>query len=342
MTVEKLFLTVFKVPTGGFVGHTSGHPEILDIAKTRLINAKEKGAILGWHALRCGDDLGIIISHRKDAHELIWNVFGSCAETSASLKLYGADTLLERFRNSAFPCDLGQMGIGVAQIEFVERQSEPFCIFMADKAMCGAFNLPLYRIFADPFNTNGLLKDPLMTEGFTFTVIDRNEKKSADFRLPQDTYDCLSVIGKTERYSVVKVTRNSDALVSAVTSAPTENDPILIIRCEDGLPAAGETIEPFAYPCLVRGYMRGAGNSPLMPVPFYESNPVRADGPPRLIAAGFQLANGRLIGPHDMFDDPGFDNARQKALRINDYLGLHGGAHLNNGQIRGSVKKRFV
>ncbi|MFQ6134254.1 MAG: fructose 1,6-bisphosphatase, partial [Nitrososphaerales archaeon] len=41
-------------------------------------------------------------------------------------------------------------------------------------------------------------------------------------------------------------------------------------------------------------------------------------------ALGFQIANGMLVGPSDMFDDPAFDLARSKANKIADYLRRHG------------------
>src|SRR3989304_3642425 len=62
----------------------------------------------------------------------------------------------------------------------------------------------------------------------------------------------------------------------------------------------------------------------IISLPFYEANPTRFDGPPRVIAAGFQLANGRFIGPHDMFDDPSFDETRKKANDIAEYMRRHG------------------
>jgi fructose 1,6-bisphosphate aldolase/phosphatase len=36
------------------------------------------------------------------------------------------------------------------------------------------------------------------------------------------------------------------------------------------------------------------------------------------------LADGMLNEPVDMFDDPGFDRARSKALKIADYMRRHG------------------
>ena len=59
-------------------------------------------------------------------------------------------------------------------------------------------------------------------------------------------------------------------------------------------------------------------------VPFHESTPSRFDGPPRVIAAGFQLANGELIGPRDMFADPSFDLARHQTNEMADMMRRHG------------------
>jgi len=70
--------------------------------------------------------------------------------------------------------------------------------------------------------------------------------------------------------------------------------------------------------------MRGSHRGPLMPVAFHEANPTRFDGPPRVIAAGFQLSEGKLIGPVDLFNDPAFDGARRRANEIADYLRQHG------------------
>jgi fructose 1,6-bisphosphate aldolase/phosphatase len=61
-----------------------------------------------------------------------------------------------------------------------------------------------------------------------------------------------------------------------------------------------------------------------MPVAQRNAYPVRFDGPPRVMAMGFQIADGMLIGPADMFDDPAYDPSRQKAAEIADYMRRHG------------------
>jgi fructose 1,6-bisphosphate aldolase/phosphatase len=42
------------------------------------------------------------------------------------------------------------------------------------------------------------------------------------------------------------------------------------------------------------------------------------------IALGFQLADGPLIGPRDMFDDPGFNEARRAYNTLADLMRRHG------------------
>jgi fructose 1,6-bisphosphatase len=61
--------------------------------------------------------------------------------------------------SDAFSGDLRGMGPGYAELELTERPSEPVLCF-ADKTNPGAWNLPLFRTFADPFTTAGLVIDP--------------------------------------------------------------------------------------------------------------------------------------------------------------------------------------
>lgn len=70
--------------------------------------------------------------------------------------------------------------------------------------------------------------------------------------------------------------------------------------------------------------MRGSHYGPLMPVSVKQATPTRFDGPPRVACLGFQLADGTLVGPRDMFDDPSYDEARRDANRIADVLRMHG------------------
>lgn len=332
---DTVTLSVIKADVGGFVGHTSVHTDLMDAARDRLSVEKEKGTIADFHVTRCGDDLQLIMTHghgidNERIHKLAWNVFLECTEIARKLKLYGAGQDLLK---DAFSGTVRGMGPGVAEMEFRERKSDPVIVFMADKTSPGAWNLPLFQIFANPFNTAGLIIDPTMHEGFRFRVIDVFENKAIELSCPEDMYDLLMFIGAMRRF-MIKEIRRRDGEIAACASTQKlsliagkyvgKDDPVMIVRCQSGFPAVGEALEPFTFPHIVEGWMRGSHHGPLMPVPFYEANPSRFDGPPRVIAAGFQVSNGMLIGPRDLFDDPAFDEARRKANEVANYLRSHG------------------
>jgi fructose 1,6-bisphosphate aldolase/phosphatase len=132
---------------------------------------------------------------------------------------------------------------------------------------------------------------------------------------------------------VNKVIRRVDGMVAAISSWPRPvgighsagtDDPVLVVRCQNGLPTVGEATEAFAFPHLVSGWMRGTYQGPMMPVAVKDARSVRYDGPPRVTASGFQLANGEFVGPVDLFDDPAFDNVRRQAINIVEYMRRHG------------------
>ncbi|HDD53589.1 MAG TPA: fructose 1,6-bisphosphatase [Thermosulfidibacter takaii] len=332
----KVTLSVIKADIGGYVGHSHMHPKVLDVASESLDGAKADGLILDFKVLYCGDDLELIMTHTKgeedpDIHKLAWDTFIRCTELAKKLKLYGAgqDLLAD-----AFSGNVKGMGPGVAEMEIEERKSEPVIIFMADKTSPGAWNLPLFRIFADPFCTAGLVIDPSMHDGFIFDVLDVIENVKIEMSCPEEMYDLLVFLGAPARYMVRGVYRKRDNEVAAKASVQRLNlmagryvgkdDPVLIVRAQSGFPAVGEVLEPFSFPHLVEGWMRGSHHGPFMPVSFKYATPSRFDGPPRVIAAGFQLNEGMLVGPVDMFDDPSFDYARQKALEVTEYMRRHG------------------
>jgi fructose 1,6-bisphosphate aldolase/phosphatase len=108
--------------------------------------------------------------------------FTSSLGTPSKMKLYAAGQDLLK---TAFSGNVRGMGLGVAEIEIEERASDPIVVFAADKTSAGSFNYPLFRMFADPMNTAGLVIDPHMICGFKFEVIDTKENKSIILKCPK-------------------------------------------------------------------------------------------------------------------------------------------------------------
>jgi fructose 1,6-bisphosphate aldolase/phosphatase len=148
-------------------------------------------------------------------------------------------------------------------------------------------------------------------------------------------YDLLALIGTPSRYVISKVRRH-DGLPAAAASTSRlsliagrdvgKDYPVCIVRAQHGLPAAGEILEAFVFPPLVAGWMRGSHHGPLMPVSVedHQNKTSRFDGPPRVVGLGFQVGNAKLVGPVDLFADPSFDNSRETANLVANYMRLHG------------------
>ncbi len=325
-------LSAIKADIGGWVGHSITHPDTLAKADESMAEASKKGTVLDYRIMHCGDDLQLVMTHRHGedsevVHKLAWDVFSACTEVARRLKLHGAgqDLLSEGFSGN-----VKGLGPGLAEMTVAEREAETVVVFMADKTASGAWNLPLYRMFADPFNTPGLVIAPSLHGGFRFEVHDVVAGTRIVFDTPEEIYDMLIYLGSPGRFAVKNVYHRNSGQIAASASTQKlsmlagryvgKDDPVLIVRCQGVFPAVGEVLEPFAHVNVVEGWMRGSHNGPLLPVGFDMAKCTRFDGPPRCIAAGFQVAEGMLVGPTDMFDDVAFNPARERGLQVADIL----------------------
>lgn len=338
--MPKTTISVIKADIGSVAGHSTVHPKIIELAQEKLTTAKKNKIIEDFYVTHCGDDLELIMTHFHGesyvkVHELAWETFREATKVAKELKLYAAG---QDMLSDAFSGNVRGLGPCVAELEFTERKAEPVVVFMMDKTEPGAFNLPIYKIFADPFNTAGLIIDPNLHLGFVFELWDILEHKKVVVKAPEELYDLLALIGAKSRFVIKRVFPkrgklpenepvaciSTEKLYQVAGEYVGKDDPVAVVRAQSGLPALGEVLEPFAIPHLVSGWMRGSHNGPLMPVSLKNAVCSRFDGPPRCVALGFQLCNAKLIGPQDLFDDPAFDSARAKAQEIANYMRRHG------------------
>jgi fructose 1,6-bisphosphate aldolase/phosphatase len=335
----KTTLSLIKADVGSVAGHIVVPKPLFDIANKRLKEAKESGLINSFYVFNAGDDLELLMTHFKgedseEIHKLAWDTFKAGADKAKSLKLYGAGQDLLK---DAFSGNVKGMGPGVAEMEFTERGSDPVVVYAADKTEPAAFNYLLYRVFADPFNTAGLVIDPKLVGGFKFEVLDAYENKKVVLKTPEESYSLLALIGTTERYMLSKIRRASDDEIAAASSTTKlsliagkyvgKDDPVCLVRGQSGFPAIGEITAPFLHTYLVAGWMRGSHWGPFMPVGLKDSKCTVFDGPPRIVCLGIQVANGKIASDDDgkplivdIFDDPAFDLARREALDLASHL----------------------
>ncbi len=330
---SKTTVSIIKADLGSLAGHHVVPEPLLAIARKELKKAQEEGLINSYYVFNAGDDLQLLMVHQKgegnpEIHKLAWETFQKAAEKSRALKLYAAG---QDILKTAFSGNVRGMGPGVAEMEFEERPSDPIVVFAMDKTEPGAFNYPLFRIFADPFNTAGLVIDPSMIGGFKFEVLDVIEHKKVVLKCPEEMYELVALIGSPGRYVVSHVWKASDDMVCAATSTTRlsliagkyvgKDDPVCIVRAQHGLPALGEVLAPFMHSYFVEGWMRGSHWGPLMPVGLKDSRCTVFDGPPRVVALGFQVSDGKIAQDDDgnpmisdIFEDVAFEMARKEAV----------------------------
>ncbi|MHA1637724.1 MAG: fructose-1,6-bisphosphate aldolase/phosphatase [Candidatus Thorarchaeota archaeon] len=326
-------ISVIKADIGSLAGHVVVPDFIMELARRELKEGVQQKIINDFYVANAGDDLELIMTHHKgenneEVHKLAWDTFIKGTKLGREKKIYaaGQDILTDTFSGN-----IRGMGPGSAEMTFEERKSDPIAVFMADKTEPGAYNYPLFKVFADPFTTAGLVIDPNLHKGFTFVIQDIKTSipSFVEMTCPEDMYDLLALLGSTGRYTIKKIYRR-DGLVAASVSTDKlhhvagkyigKDDPVAIVRAHSGLPAMGEVLEGFTLPHLVSGWMRGSHIGPLLPVGLKDSRCTRFDGPPRVVALGFQVSNGMLVGPIDLFDDVAFDISRQRGMEIADYL----------------------
>lgn len=330
---KKTTISIIKCDVGSLAGHHIAAKPIMDVGEKHLKRAQEKGLINSYYVFHAGDDMELLMVHQNGednskVHKMAWDTFLEASRKAQSLKLYGAGQDLLK---TAFSGTIRGMGPCCAEMEIEERASDPIVVFAADKASSSAFNLPMFRIFADPFNTAGLVIDPHMAGGFKFEVLDVKQNRKVVLKCPEEMYELIALIGTTSRYTVSRVWRARDDIVCATTSTTRlsliagkyvgKDDPVAIVRAQHGLPAVGEILAPFMHSYLVEGWMRGSHWGPVMPVGLKDSKCTVFDGPPRLVALGFQICDGQIASDSDrnplvsdLFEDPAFDMARREAM----------------------------
>ena len=306
----KLTLSVIKADIGSIGGHICPSQQLLRTVKQHI---EENGQrlLIDHYVSYTGDDIAILMTHGRGAsdteiHQLAWEAFIAGTEVAKKQGLYGAGQDLLK---DSFSGNVRGMGPAVAELEFDERENEPFLFFAADKTDPGAYNLPLYLAFSDPMNTPGLMLAPAMSEGFRFVIMDVNNTEGdrvIELNAPEELYGIASLLRDPERYVVESVwsRASGEQAVSASTSRlhniagkyTGKDDPVMLVRVQKTFPATGEVLSPYAHGHFVAGGMRGSHQMPLMPVQL-NSGISYFDGPPVVSCAAFAVHDGNLTEP---------------------------------------------
>ena len=326
--MAKITISVIKADIGSIGGHVRPSEKLLATVE-HYVKEKGKGLIIDFYVGHTGDDIAILTTHKRGPlnskiHKLCWDAFLAGTKIAKKQGLYGAGQDLLK---TAFSGNVKGMGPAVAELEFIERPSEPFLFFAADKTDAGCFNLPLYLSFADPMHTPGFMLSPNIKKGFKFVIMDVAYTKAdrvIELVAPEEIYDICALLRDPDRFVIESIfSRTTGERVVAVSTTRLHNiagkyvgkdDPVMLVRTQKNFPATGEILSPYALSPFVSGFMRGSHIGPLMPVK--KNSPISFfDGPPVVSCLAFSVKNGKLTEPADCFDQPFWDFVREKAAR---------------------------
>jgi fructose 1,6-bisphosphate aldolase/phosphatase len=324
----KTTLSIIKADIGSIGGHIK--PSLPLFKKVEeFVRENNNGVVKDFFVCHTGDDMAILFAHSNgtgndQVHKLAWDAFIAGTEVAKAQGLYGAGQDLLK---DSFSGNVKGMGPAVAEMEFEERPNEPFVFFAADKTDPGAYNLPLYLMFADPMYNSGLILSPNMAKGFKFVIMDVNYTEGdrlIELNAPEEQYDIAALLRDNERFVVESIWSRETGDVAAVVSTTRlhniagkytgKDDPVMLVRVQGPFPATGEALAPFNIGHYVAGFMRGSHVGPLMPVKM-NSGVSFFDGPPVVCALGFCVHNGILTEPADAFDHPYWDYIRTNISR---------------------------
>lgn len=356
----KTTVSAIKADIGSVGGHIKPSQRVMDTVR-EYVHQHHHGLIIDHVVSFTGDDIAILTTHDRgvedeEIHRLAWDAFTAGTEAAKDQGLYGAGQDLLK---DSFSGNVRGMGPAVAEMEFEERENEPFLFFAADKTDPGAYNLPLYLAFADPMYSPGLLLSPSMFKGFRFDIMDVSYTESdriISLNAPEELYDIAALLRDPERFVIEAIYSRETGEQAAVASTTRlhniagkytgKDDPIQLCRVQGSFPATGEVVSPYQIGPFVAGFMRGSHNGPLMPVRL-NSTISFFDGPPVVSCAAYCVHEGRLTTPVDVFDHPFWDQVRrrisEKAMDIRRQ-GFFGNAMLPFSELEygGIVKKLEV
>jgi len=325
----KITLSVIKADIGSIGGHIKPSEALLEEVERPIKTALRNGKIIDYRITYTGDDIALLMTHTKGEvseviHQLAWNTFIRGTKVAKQQGLYGAGQDLLK---DSFSGNIRGLGPAIAEMEFMERENEPFMVFAADKTSPGAYNLPMYLAFCDPMNTPGLLLSTKMGKGYKFTILDVSETghdRIVELNSPEDIYELAALLRDNDKFCIEAVHSRVSGDVAMVQSTTRlrniagkyvgKDDPVAICRVQKDFPATGEFLAPYAIGHYVAGGMRGSHVCPLMPVK-QNTGVSYFDGPPVVSCAAYSVHGGKLTEAADVFDQPFWDEIRSQVSR---------------------------
>jgi len=315
---EKWTVGVVKGDIGA-IGHNHVHREVLEALEEELAK-KAKGLLADYFVIHFGDDVGWVFStdlhpDEPKLHQCFMDIFWTVGERFEYMTYATLQDFKERVEGVL---NVSGMGPAIAALHWTPvHPGETVAVMGMDKTQPGSFNVPIMRMYADPWHTTlGLTNDKNMRHGYTFEVWDTIDHKVSFFKMPEDLYKALTFLAHPYRYCIKRVyanpgnrLRRPDEAICCVSTEKVfevkgeyagKDDPVAITLLHSGAPPTGCLANAFFNePLFGAGWMNGSCYSPVCPTPMEETMCSINDGPIPLVILGFTVADDLTLHGFD-------------------------------------------
>ena len=306
-------LTVAHTPIGG---SAAGALEVATAVREAARAALADAALTDSSVLVADGGLTVVALHEAgegdtDVHRVVWNALDAAMSGARAI---GAPGLGAGLTVDAFSGSLRGTGLSLAELVMTERPAGPLVVLVGEGASVGVFNLPLARLFADPFATPGLVHAPGLRRGFNFEVHDLDEPRKRMFAAPAELHELLGTLAEADRYLLQRVVTAEGGVVAVASSAhradvlgsaAREDAPIAIVRTGGDAPALEDLVGVLGTPQIA---WHGDGN--LRPATHR--------------AFALHIAGSRLLEATDLTAGEEFQGARRTARNVTGLLAAQG------------------
>jgi len=275
----KIRLDLIKFEVSGYVDNASVHPALLEKFECFFSDLVRDSEILDYNILAFSNNILLLISSNPERFEGVDDLDQIIHNAMDNLKKCEYNVAydihgLKHYKN----------------ICFSERKHESILIFISVNQNFLHYNFNILKMFMEPFSNIDLFKSDLSRLYSINLNFNRHHKSYVQFK---DGFKIIRDIKKTK----------SDFCIESIKDC---NDEFMMASIESCTASFWRVSEPFYH---LNYILKGLINK-VLPLTLYDSSNVLDF--PKSLAVGFNIQNGKLFGPVDLFDNSFFDVVRNR------------------------------
>lgn len=272
-------LDLIKFEVSGYVDNASIHPAVLERFECFLSELVRDNVILDYNLLAISNSILLLISSNSESFKGVDDLDQIIHSAMDNLKKCEYN----------FSCDISGLK-HFKNIYFSERKHESILIFVSVGQSVLDYSFNILKIFMEPFSNIDLFKSDLSK---LYSINLRLKGRHKSYVQFKDVFKITKDIKKIK----------SDFYIESIKDC---SDEFMMASIEGSTASLWRISEPFYH----LNYILKGLTYKVLPSTLYDSSNVLDF--PKSLAVSFNIQDGKLFGPIDLFDNSFFDLERNK------------------------------